>query len=562
RRDMARLCGLSRAVPDRARPLARTAIRRRIRRQHSDVQARHGTRTGGSSTTASARIARWGGAGALSLAATAALGLSSQSPAAAATGFTLASQANGLQLDLFGTELSGGNSSACVNDGGTSAAPDSNLNGDGTPSLCDQQAPTYAAAEGEGTLLSSSGEHIDQKATEATPGQSSGSTNPVCAQGGGTPGGTPFTISLGASCASADASVGSSGDPSSSATGSVAAVTVGLNGILSPILGAVPSTSGIGSCSAAGTAGTLLNTVCTALSTVTGSVPQPAGGLPTGIEQVLENLYSVVTKSADPTITVNFGQAKSSVSASSGTIDAIAQGSSLDVAILPGVGCAAPSSAGAEPTLAQCIADAAAPDPQYAAPLAELTLSPAETGSAFDGTNWVPTATGSVGTLHVNIPGDQQVIPLSPGSDQTILAGTPLQSSIDLGSVQTNKTSAGITSVAHGALIDLLENSAFPGASATKGAISVDLDATGTSGSSADSPATPPAPAAPSASTASPPPAVAVASASPTAVHTGEWWSGSSPLLAALGVLGVGLLAWPRLRRLSLFGKVKSTFRR
>jgi hypothetical protein len=341
--------------------------------------------------------------------------------------------------------------------------------------------------------------------------------------------------------------------------GEVANVTIGLNGILSPILGASPSSGSADSCQNTGTVGALLNTVCTALSSLAGSAPAPANTLFSGIQQALQNLYNVVTKDADPTITIDVGQAKTNITTNGSTLNATSQGSTLDVAILPGVGCAAPAGDSTQPTLAQCITDEASGNPQYTAPLVEILVSPAQSTTSYDGTNWTSTGTGSLVTIDVNIPGAQQVISVPPNVDQTILGGTPLQTTIDLGSAQTNHSNTGATSQAQGAVINVLESSTFPGATSSQGAVSANLGSTGSSSTQSGTP--PPAP--PTAPASSPPtvPAAAPATASatsPTAVHTGEWWSGSMPLLAVLAMLGGGLIGWPKIRRISLVSRVLS----
>jgi hypothetical protein len=481
------------------------------------------------------------GLAAVGFAALSALGLVSAmtaAPVAAASGLTASAQGTGLQLALFGTKISGGNSSACVNETGSTATT-TNKGADGTASLCDAQPGTYAAAEGEGTLLTSQGVELDEKASEGTPGQSDGSTTSKCAQGGSTPSGTPVLLSLGLSCVDAFATVASSGDPSASSMGEVANVTIGLNGVLSPLLGASPSSGSGDSCNNQGTVGALVNSVCTALSSVSGSSPEPASSLFAGIKQALQNLYDVVTKNLDPTVTIDVGQAKSSASTASGTLDSTAQGSTLDIAVLPGVGCAAPAGETTQPTLAQCAADSLSSNPQYAAPLIEIVLSPAQSSASYQSGAWSSSGQGSLATIDVNIPGDQHTISLAPDVDQTILSGTPLQTTIDLGSAQTNHSVSGASSAAQGADINLLESSTFPGGSSTQGAVSADLgstDATAGSGPVATAAPLPPVPATASVS-------------SPTAVHTGEWWSGSMPLIAAFVLIGAALLGWPRLRR-------------
>jgi len=512
--------------------------------------------------------------GVLMLAVTTVLGVAGALPAnAASTGFTLSSQGTGLQLVLFGQKLTGGNSSACVNDTGSATPTVANKNSDGSASLCDGKAGIYAASEGEGTLLTTSGVHEDQTAQQGPASGTNGSTTSTCAQGGGTPAGTPVLLTLGLSCAYAQAAVDSATppNPSASSMGEVANVTIGLNGILSPILGASPSTGSGDSCNNTSTVGALLNTVCTALSSLGGSAPGTAGSLFQGINQALQQLFNVVTKNLDPTITIDVGQAKTSITtANSGggeaTAKAVAQGSTLDIAILPGVGCAAAPGDQNQPSLTACIADAVSAHPQYSAPLIEVLVSPAQSTSSYDASNtdtpWVSTGSGSLVTVDVNIPGAQQVISVPPNVDQTLLAGTPLQTTIDLGSAQTNHSTTGASGGAQGAVINVLQSGTFPGGSSTTGAVSANLGGVLTAATQAGS--TPP-PISPSGCTSNCNPSVpstpgaapaTAAATSPTAIHTGEWWSGSMPLLALMAALGSGLIFWPRLRRLSLVARV------
>lgn len=518
---------------------------------------------------------RIGAIGAIALTAVTVIGVAATLPAeAAGTGFTLSAQGTGLQLVLFGTKLTGGNSSACVNDTGSASPTVADKNSDGSPSLCDGQAGIYAASEGEGTLLTSSGVHEDQEAAQGPASGTNGSTTSSCAQGGGTPSGTPVLLSLGLSCAYAQAAVDSASpaNPSASSMGEVADLTIGLNGILSPLLGASPSSGSSDSCQNSGTIGALLNTVCTALSSLAGSSPGTAGTLFQGINEALQNLYDVVTKNLDPTITIDVGQAKTSITtAGSGTgaatAKAVAQGSTLDIAMLPGVGCAAAPGAANQPSLAQCITAATSGPSPYAAPLIEILVSPAQSTSSYEASNadtpWTSTGSGSLVTVDVNIPGAQQVISVPPNVDQTLLAGTPLQTTIDLGSAQTNHGSTGASSGSQGAVINVLESGTFPGGSSTQGAVSANLGSTTSAASQAGTPAPPTAPSGGSVTPSTPGAAPATAAAtSPTAVHTGEWWSGSLPFLVLLGVIGAGLIGWPRIRRVSLVSRVVSRVHR
>jgi len=98
-----------------------------------------------------APVARIGVVGFLALTAATVIGTASAIPAGAAQpGITLAAQGTGLQLVLFGTKVTGGNSSACINDSGPATPNVANKNSDGSASLCDGLAGIYSASEGEG----------------------------------------------------------------------------------------------------------------------------------------------------------------------------------------------------------------------------------------------------------------------------------------------------------------------------------------------------------------------------------------------------------------------------
>jgi hypothetical protein len=196
------------------------------------------------------------------------------------------------------------------------------------------------------------------------------------------------------------------------------------------------------------------------------------------------------------------------------------------VQVLPGVGCDASS-------LTACITDPSA----YAVPLIDIQIAPAESTDSWDGTNWHPTTTAALATVALNIPGDAQTITVAPGQSLDLLAGTPLETVIDLGSASTSGWKGG----ANGATVDL--------AKGINGGILLDLGSSHISGT--DSPATPAVAPKTVHSTPAVVPAQVTGVSTPTLVHTGAWWSGSLPYIAGFAVLGSGLLAWPRLRRTS-----------
>lgn len=504
---------------------------------------------------------------------------------ASATTATYSAQAKsaGLVINLFGTELTGGTATASVNSG--------------TPS---------ASAEGVGTLTPGLVE--DQKATANGNGQSQNFPK-QCAQGGGTPSSSPVGVTIGLACSSAAASV-SGGVPSASATGEVAGIDVNAASVLNQIitsggnqlfsgiqqvlgqLNGTPLGTGSAACpdpnaasgttssstadssttstttasnplsALAGTAsvpGSPLNTLLGSLglsSSSAASSPGPLGSLLQGLCQTLTNVENVV-KGANPpsTLVVDVGPASASVNGTaSNTAQATATGATAEIQVLPGVGCDASS-------LAACITSPST----YAAPLIDIKVAPAKASDSWDGTSWTPNTTAALASVDLNIPGDAQTISIPAGQSLDLLAGTPLETVVDLGSATTSGSGSSTGSgTANGATLDV--------AKGVNGGILLDLGSSGVTGG--DSPASPavtqsvrqnptttPAVVAAAAPVAAAPAVAPVAS--PTLVHTGAWWSGSLPYIAGLAALGAGLLGWPKLRRTSrLLGTLLRAARR
>lgn len=448
-----------------------------------------------------ARIVRqlWGksrrtaGVGAIALAGLGVLGMAAgPAGAATATGYTAKATASGLEINLFGTALTGGKATVSV----------------------DSSTPK-ASAEGTGELTP--GLVADAKAS-ASGDNSSNSTPQTCSPvAGATPSSSPVTVALQVACGSATAAVDGSGNPSASASGKITGLQVNASSLLNQVI------QGGGNQLTAG--------VDQVLSQVNGSPlgSTPLGQLTKGVKQAVDNLQTVVQKTKAPdTLDVGVGPASASITSSTGSATATADGETLDVQILPGVGEIGPNLTGGTP-----------------APLVEIKVAPATSTSTFNGSAWTSTSHGSLATISLNIPGFNQTIDVSPGQSQQILAGTPLESVIDLGSANTS----GGTAKANGATLDLLKG--------VQGGVLLNLGSTTTSGSvptpgpavAAATGTTPP--------TTSPAPAVAAAT-SPTAVHTGEWWAGSLPLVGILLAAGGGLLAWPRIRRSPLAARLSS----
>ncbi|HUI03886.1 MAG TPA: hypothetical protein VLZ77_10115, partial [Acidimicrobiales bacterium] len=344
--------------------------------------------------------------------------------AATAPTFDAQASATGLEVNLFGNEISGGNATVSA----------------------DSSAPK-AHAEGTGTLLTSAGAQTDDVSDAS--GVSSGQSKPfACAQGGGTPAGTPLLLSASLGCASSSAAVDGGGWPVAAAQGEVGELDVGVNGILQPVLsGASQLTqglaSGLGTC--ASSAGS-----------------NPLGQLCSGLAQVVTNLQDTVTAAGSvdqPDVVVKLGPASASIAnAGSGgggatPVTVTAEGASADIQVLPGVGSTAATFTGG--ALSGVLSGA---------PLIEVKVTPATATSTYNGTAWSSVSHSSVATITLNIPGDVQTIDLSaPGQCQELAAGTPLDSTVCLSaaSTQTGSADAGAAQ-ADSVKADLL--TAVPGA--------------------------------------------------------------------------------------------------
>ena len=516
------------------------------------------------------------------------LGFAVPSAGATTTTYAGTAKASGLVINLFGTQLTGGTATASVDS---------------------SAAGLLASAEGVGTLTP--GMIEDSKANVTSAGKSDGDSTQKCDQGGSAPASSPIGITLGLACSSAVANITGDGVPSAAATGEIAGLDVNLSSLLNQIISGggnqlfsgiqqvlaqlngsplgtgnavcpdpnTPSGSSSSSTSSsntssgnsssqpstspvpnpltalAGTAsvpGSPLNTLLGSLglgTSTAASSPGPLAGLLGGICQTLTNIENVVKLPSPPsTLVVKIGPASASVTGTSpSAAKAEADGATAEVQILPGVGCDAAS-------LAACITSPS----QYAVPLIDIKVAPAHASSIWDGSNWTPKTTDSLATVDLNIPGFAQTIDIPAGQSQDLLAGTPLETVIDLGSATTTGTGSnagsGSGSGGGGNGTETVNGASLDIAKGVNGGILLDLGTTGVSGTAATPTVAvkqqPPIPAVVAAggSPAATPPAVAPV-ASPTLVHTGAWWSGSLPYLAGIAALGGGLLGWPRLRR-------------
>lgn len=487
--------------------------------------------------------------------------------------YTVTSGAQGLYINLGGTQLTGGTSQACAyyaNDGATEAASaaaqgfllSSQLTGDeaaatsgattNLPSACDTTGKASSAVEGPNGdgLANVSG-------LTPTPGGGSNadvggpSTPPDCKQGGGG-GQSGVGVFVGLGCGYANTTVDSAGSnngPDALGAANIAQVDVSLDGILSQVYngGAAALCQGLQSGSA------LLGTACSQILTGIANSPTPPVPL------------------VNPTVQVDVGNAYSqitSTSANGGGVAAVAHSNSIDVSVFPGLNSGLPPllrvevpaaiavscegtitvtvggdkyTCGQTPPSIACGTDTSSGWTNfYESDLIRISgtlIAALNTASSGGFPN--PLEIGSCG----------QLSQLNSGLSQAEQAGLNQLLTLNLASATTSGTG-----VNGGALQVALLPGKAPGGGPV---LTVNGSSISTTNGGAATTGTPPSSPASSPGAPQVPTSPSVASAeSPTAVHTGEWWSGSLPLLAMLAALGGGLLAWPRLRKFPMVAHI------
>ena len=380
-----------------------------------------------------------------------------------------------------------------------------------------QGAPATAEGVGELTPAAVS----DQKAT-APSANASQSLARQCAQPT-----TPFPapvgslLNLGIGCSTATASQDGNGLPTASASGSIASLTVGAPTSALPI----PVDPG--------------GALATALEGVLGNVPLPAlpsTGLPLGT--VLVDLAAAANSSISTLVNATVGASTSSVTATATTATATTQVQGTQIGVLQGLGAGG-------------------------GPLLTVVAGKATTTTSLDRSTAQVTATDTPGVVSVTVnppAGGPQTVTVAPGQSQTFLAGTPLQTTVAVGSGSATSGSGKGSATASGLTIDALQGLGA-GSTGTNGGLDVQIaSAASTATGTAPAVATAAAPVTPTTAAVVP---VATAPAVPgvTTVHTGEFWSGPLPIaLLGLALLtGIGLVAR---RRLADFAHLTTKFAR
>jgi hypothetical protein len=366
---------------------------------------------------------------------------------------------------------------------------DSTISADTTPS---------ADAVGSGQLLPSvSG---SQHATATAPGQSQNLPQTCASPAVPAPLST-YLSPAGLGCGSAQAALDGNGLPTAGSSGTIAQLNVGAGTALTQIIVAGSPTF-------------------TALQGFLGTLPTPpSGGISLGA--LLTQLGLSVAQTTG-LATISAGTSTGSVSATATTATASNTSSGGTIAILPGAGGAG-------------------------LPAASITLGAAQTTATLDRTGGAGTATASpsVVTVTINDPvTGSNTVTLAPGQSQTLLAGTPLASTISVGSSTTTQGPGSATATAQGVVLSLLTS--LPGGGITIDLASSNASVTGAALAAAVTPPAAPSAAAPAAP-AAPAPSAGAPIAGVTAVHTGEPWAGSLPFVALALVAGLGLIYRRRL---------------
>ena len=349
-----------------------------------------------------------------------------------AESFIATAAARGLDLNLFGTHVTIGQSSAIIN-----TEPSAKASGAGVALI-------------SGTVSNSEVHGANQS---AAPPKACVLNLPVA---------NLLTVNL--ACGSSAVSTAATPGPAATATGSVAGVDLAGTTLLQPIIDLLQSLLNALLPVVDQTVGTVVNLLGPTLGNILGPL---AGNLGLGSTSTVAPVSSLVNnlltgiKNATGLLSIKLGDSVAQTVTSAPAVTATATAAGAQIDLLPGLALGG-------------------------APLLSVIVGQAKSVSTFDrGTaKSTPTFDAAVARVHLGLPllgGSGLDIPIQLNTPLTLLAGTPLESTITLGGgrTTTDPTTGAVASYADGGSVQLLKG--------LNGGIGLDLAhaETGVGGSSA-----------------------------------------------------------------------------
>ena len=458
--------------------------------------------------------------------------------------YQVSASSAGLYLAIAGNQLTGGTSSASgtysLPGGASSPTETASATGQGfllSTSITGNPA-TASVDSSKGAPFSqtdASGHNGDPAGNGGAGGGNGDVGGPSypndCAQGGGqVSSGVGLFVGLG--CGYANAAIDSptttpAAGPQALGVGDIASASVSLQGILNQVYSGGAS----------------------ALCTNLGQIPQLGTDL-------LEPVCKQVLSSANPSLTLNIGNAYSWIRSSATMVESIAHASSVDLSLFPGL------DNGAEPLLRVEIPSATAVSCEGTGCTPPSTAcSTTGSGASSGWTNWFDSGliviTGTLlddlKTLSSGSFPDPLEIPSCSQTSSGIqqLDNAPLNQLLTLQLASATTSGSGVSG--SGLEVSVLPTQGpggKPVIEANLGGVNTSNTATGPAAVTQASTGTTPSSTLPVVGTQ--------AGATPTLVHTGEWWAGSLPLIGILAALGGGLIAWPRMREVPVVARLVS----
>ena len=457
--------------------------------------------------------------------------------------YQVSASSAGLYIALAGNKLTGGTSSAAgtyrLPAAATSPTETASATGQGfllstqltgnpaSASVDSSKGAPYTATDASGN----NGDPAGNGGAGGGNGDVGGPSYPAdCAQGGGqVQSGVGLFLGLGCGYAHAavDAPNTTPAGPQALGVGDIASVSLSLQGILNQLYSGG------------------LSQLCNGLA----QIPQLGS-------TVLAPACTQILNSANPSLTLNIGNAYSEVVSSATKVESVAHSSTLDLSVFPGL------DNGAEPLLRVEVPSATAVSCEgTGCTPPSSACSTTGSGASSGWTNWFDSGlivvTGTLLDSLKTLSGGQFPDPLEiPSCGQTSsgiqqLDNSPLSQLLTLQLASANTTGSGVSG--SGLEVSILPTQAPGGGpviEANLGGVNTSNTATGAAVTQATTATTAPATTLPGIQTQ--------AGGSPTSVHTGEWWAGSLPLIGILAALGGGLIAWPRMREVPAVARLVS----